>query len=576
MNSSDETGSFAKNRALFAALAAVLAGAVYLNALHNPFVYDDRRMIVENTSIQSLHNLRAIVWHDIARPLINLSYAVDYAAWGSAPFGFHLTNVLLHVINVLLLFRLALLLVAGRPASRASRVRPTVAAFAASTLLAIHPLMTESVGYISGRPEVLSGTFFLLALLFAVGWMERGGPGRWTGTIAFWGLALSVKETAVVFPLVALCCDALVLQASDEERRRRRMRLHTPLFAFAFAAGVARLAVLIGVEHPGPLQLHWKYALVELDVLRQYLLLFLLPQDQAIFHAVSPVTSPFHMGGLLLLAGSTLALAWRARILDPVITLGAFWFVLLLLPSAALVVFDRGEAMAEHRVYMASMGLFLATGSGIGWLWGFLATERQLARIVLRIVLALHFALFCAQTLFRNLLWSDPVALWQEARRNAPDSWVPRLGLAEALQDQGRCPEAILEFRAAMLARPEQRFGYSKLGACLIAVGQLDDAAAVFAELRALEPTSPEPSIGDGMIAMARHSPHDAKQSFLEALDEDPENVTARRLLVWIVEPTDPAEALRLCREIRQLAPGTEGNDDCIRRNQARTSPGSR
>src|SRR6186997_3403735 len=81
--------------------AALLAGGVYLNALHNPFIYDDYRTIVTNSSIGSLANLRAIAWHDITRPLVNFSYAIDRAIWGSAPFGFHVGSVLLHMLNAI-------------------------------------------------------------------------------------------------------------------------------------------------------------------------------------------------------------------------------------------------------------------------------------------------------------------------------------------------------------------------------------------------------------------------------------------------------------------------------------------
>src|SRR6266542_4036807 len=80
------------------AFAAALAAIVYLNALHSPFVYDDHRTIVDNGSIRTLSDMRSIVWHDVTRPLVNLSYAIDQALWGPAPFGFHLTNVLLHTL----------------------------------------------------------------------------------------------------------------------------------------------------------------------------------------------------------------------------------------------------------------------------------------------------------------------------------------------------------------------------------------------------------------------------------------------------------------------------------------------
>src|SRR5215510_5032379 len=95
------------NRQIACLVAAALGGLVYLNALHNPFVYDDFHTVVDNTSLKNPANLLSIVHHDVARPLVNVSYAFDRAIWGPGPFGFHLTSVLLHVLNVVLLFQLA-------------------------------------------------------------------------------------------------------------------------------------------------------------------------------------------------------------------------------------------------------------------------------------------------------------------------------------------------------------------------------------------------------------------------------------------------------------------------------------
>ena len=138
---------------------------MYLNALHNPFVYDDYHTVVANTSIQSVANLRAMVLHDVKRPIVNVSYAIDRALWGPAPLGFHVTNVLLHMLNVVLLFHLAL---------RGWRATGS-AAFAAAALFAVHPMMTEAVGYISGRSELLCATFFLPAVMCGRRWLRGDG-----------------------------------------------------------------------------------------------------------------------------------------------------------------------------------------------------------------------------------------------------------------------------------------------------------------------------------------------------------------------------------------------------------------
>src|SRR5262252_2925115 len=178
--------------------AAAMAVLVYANALHNRFVYDDYHTVIENTSIRSATDLRAIFWHDVTRPIVNFSYAVDRAMWGPPPFGFHLTNVAFHALNVVLLFCLA------------RRVRLDVApSFAAAALLAVHPMMTEAVGYVSGRSEVLCATFFLLALLCADRWIRARGAGWLAGMLMCWVAALTTKETAAMFPFVLALYDWL-------------------------------------------------------------------------------------------------------------------------------------------------------------------------------------------------------------------------------------------------------------------------------------------------------------------------------------------------------------------------------
>src|SRR5262245_1504483 len=209
-----------KHPSFLAVLLAMAAWAVYLNALNNPFVYDDNRTILDNGSIRSLSDPRAIVLHEATRPVVNFSYAIDRALWGSTPFGFHLTNVLLHIVNVLLVFVLVQGLGTGgwglgtgvgtrdqgprtdqgpgtdlgpgTDQERGTRDQglEIATAFITAALFAVHPMMTEAVGYISGRSDVLSGTFFLLAFLSARRWLVRGGAPWWVATLALWGAAL--------------------------------------------------------------------------------------------------------------------------------------------------------------------------------------------------------------------------------------------------------------------------------------------------------------------------------------------------------------------------------------------------
>jgi hypothetical protein len=145
------------------AAAALLACLAYFNALNNPFVYDDRNTVVANPSLVDLSNVKFLFLYTPFRPIVNLSYAFDRWLWGYQPPGFHLTNIALHALVVVLLcvWVRRLLSDAGMMLGR------DAGAFAAAALFAVHPMQTEAVAYVSGRSELLCAAWFVAALLAA-------------------------------------------------------------------------------------------------------------------------------------------------------------------------------------------------------------------------------------------------------------------------------------------------------------------------------------------------------------------------------------------------------------------------
>jgi hypothetical protein len=467
---------------------AVLAGGlVYLNALHNPFVYDDFHTVVENPSLHSLANLPAIALYAVTRPLVNLSYAIDYAAWGKGPFGFHLTSLLLHILNVALLFVLAQRLAADR--SAALRGPYGLSAFAAAALFAVHPVMSEAVGYVSGRSEVLCGSFFLAALLCGRRWL-RGGGSRWAAlTLMSWMAALASKEVAAMLPLLLWAYDRQFVRSSHDDRRRRVMRIHVPLLTVAAAGAVIRLLVLAWVEYPGQAVVHWSYLLVDLDVMRRSLMLLLLPSGQTIFHAIRPIdgVADLRLWSGLAAISTLAATAWRTRRTHPPFALGIIWFVLLLVPACVLILFDQGEPMTEHRLYLASCGLFIAAGDAADVAAELLPRWRTAGAGIL----ALGITALGSQTVTRNRVWGDPVSLWGESAALAPDHPRPRLLLGEAFADGGQYDLAVQQFRMAIRLRPTDATGYLKLGRLFAAAGRLEDARIELTRAAALDPGNP-------------------------------------------------------------------------------------
>ncbi len=566
------------------ALVAGLAALVYLNALDNPFVYDDRATVLDNPSLADLRNWRFVLVYSLFRPLVNVSYALDAAVWGLRPFGFHLTNVVLHALNGWLFFHVA------RHAYEDSRrrqgqpvdaPRAALAAFAGAALWAVHPVMTEAVGYVSGRSEVLCATFFLSAwLLVRRGLVDRRPVRLVAGGVALLA-ALASREVAVAFPFVFFLYDWLCLGRTAEERRRRVWRWHLPAMSFVVLAAIARLLTLVFAERPlgdSP----WHTLLTQTTVVVRYLWLLVLPVGQSIVHPVRQVTQvgdPAFLAAATVVAGAV-GWAWRTRRRAPLAALGMGWFLFVLLPSSSAVALR--ESMAEHRVYLASAGVFLVAGavfaSGAGDGGGQRRPPRRRDR-GLRLGLAALLAVLALLTVERNRVWSDPVRLWAEAAARAPAYWEAHYALGDALRDAGRCAEAVDAYRAVLALRPGHRDAWNNLGICLAESGNPAGARQAFERALAIDPGFARAETNLGNLALMERDPVRARAHFERALALDPRNITARRQLAALFETAfgDPAAAARLCREILALAPGTPGAADCVARNDARrSSPGGR
>ena len=187
---------------------------VYMNSLGGGFVYDDYAFIVNNPHIKTLSHpgrffllktATSFSGHSIWRPLRTLSFAFDYHLWGLEPFGYHLTNVLFHIINGVLVYIIILRL------GLAWRV-----ALISSCLFLVHPLQTESVSWISSRGDCLFAAFFLLSLY----WYMKG---RIILSYLSFILSLFSKETALSLPLLLLAYDSLFIRPQFVEKRKNNI-----------------------------------------------------------------------------------------------------------------------------------------------------------------------------------------------------------------------------------------------------------------------------------------------------------------------------------------------------------------
>ena len=554
---------------LLAGSAAVLSVLLYASTLDNPFVYDDFRLIVENPAIQTLTDIRTVMVRDITRPLVNLTYISDTAVWGTRPFGYHLTNVVLHALNVVAVFWVAFWAAEDWRRKGGGRFgfspSPRVVAGATGLLVAAHPIMTQAVGYVTGRSELLYAFFFLLSWLAARRWMHAGGWWR-SATLLLWLLSVLSKETAAMLPVVLWCYDAWLIP-EDAGRARRIKGLYAPLGLAVLLFAVGRLAVLATLEYPTGVGPDWRYVFVETDAFWQYVALFVLPKGQSLIHMVPSVTrvTVRIAAGAMGLVG-LLGIAWSLRRIQALVSLGLVVCVAMLLPSSVLFVMGIGEPMAEHRAYVSAMGFFLATGAVSGMAWSRARSFGHGSR-VLGALAVVFVAQLSGLTLVRNAIWGDPVVLAREATERSPGHWMPRLLLGETLRQNGRCPEAAEEYRAVLEARPTDTFARKKRLSCLIQTGRMREAEAELHTLKTIEPDSPESGLGLGLLAMAQGDTIKARQYFAEVHELNPGHIEAGQFLALIDGTLSEPHRSRLCDLVRAVAAtsaqGTPAGSPC-------------
>ena len=551
-------------------LIGLLACLPYLNALNNPFVYDDHDTVVANPSLVDLSNVRFLLLYSPFRPLVNLSYALDRGVWGYRPFGFHLTSVLLHATASVLLLLLVRRIfddgdpIKARPTNRraSSDGRPATP-FIAAALFAVHPLQTEAVGYVSGRAEVLCAIWFIAALILARDAMTSGSVVRGVAACVCGALSLASKEVGLVLPVIVLAYDWLLRPGEDDRRRARLWRIFVPGFALALAiAGYRLLAFRHAIGDSSPLLTVSTQAIV----VWRYVGLLLWPAGQSIMHGVHRVTSPFDpaaLAGVAAVAGVCLvALSLRQR--APIVTFGVLWFLIVLAPSSSIVALAEG--MAEHRVYLASAGIFIAIA-------GMVPVPRPKAGSLPRNYMAAAAVLITVLsvlTVMRNRIWRSPIALWGEAVVHAEGMWEPHYALADALRESGNYAAAVPEYRKVVDLSPAHRDAYVNLGICLAQTGHLEDAGRAFRQALTIDPKFVRGYTNLGALALLQGDAEGARDFYREAIAQDENNLLARMQLASLYEHTfhDYHAAARMCGEARAIAPATPGVAECVERNE--------
>lgn len=284
-----------------AALIVYTAFEVYGPALHGPFVYDDFSLPFYNPLF---HTERLMEWIRGVRPLLMISYWINFQLAGRDAYWYHFLNLLIHLANSVAVYLIVRRILVREVLDRA---RLEIFAVFAGTLFLLHPLQTESVAWVAGRSESLSVLFFLYAfVVFLYRPSEAIGWGRAVLVLLLYACAVASKEHTAILPVLLVFTD---LWWAPEDRIgavRRNWRLYMPMLFGGLLAGIFVWNVLSKSESAGfgGAGVSWfSYALTQGRVLFVYLRLFLVPVGQNIDYDMPWSPSRFDLATFAGIAG---------------------------------------------------------------------------------------------------------------------------------------------------------------------------------------------------------------------------------------------------------------------------------
>jgi tetratricopeptide (TPR) repeat protein len=515
--------------------------ATYARDFGSPFLYDDVDSILGNETLRHLWAaLRPPLGLTVSgRPVLNLSFALNYAVSGTAVWSYHALNVAIHACAALLLFGIIRRTLAQSGQLRRPAAGPAALAFGAALLWALHPLQTESVAYVVQRAESLMGLFYLLMLYAFVRLSEPGARrGGWAAlSLAACLLGMGTKEVMATAPLMVLLYDRAFVSGSFREAWRTRKGLFLSYGAcwlpLAFlVAGTAGRGGSAGFGSGVP---WWAYLLTQCTAVLRYLRLSLWPHplvgDYGRILAGSPVEVALCAGLLLVLLAWTCVLLRRNA---PVGFLGA-WFFLILAPSSSVIPVST-EIMAEHRMYLSLAAVITLFVIGGG---------RVLGRGVFLTGIGLIAIFFATVTVRREGVYQSSLTFWSDVARKVPANAGAWNNLGIILAGQGDQAGAIEHYRRALEAAPTYAYAHYNLGNSLSETGRTDEAVEQYREALRFRPDDPSIHFNLGNALAREKKEPEAAAQFRETLRVDP-----RRADAWF----NLADALMQSGDLAQVA----------------------
>lgn len=532
------------NRWFPVALLILVCIAVYLNSLSNGFVFDDYAVILENKylklpgiNVASFfnHSYFKIAGGEASyRPVATLSYYLIYAIAGLDPFFYHLLSVLLHLVNVVLIYLLVNLIRQHR-----------FTALIAGLLFACHPALTEVVDCIAYNEDLLAAAFFLVAFLLGLKSSTNGLKSNSINyglSLLFFLLGLLSKEMAITLPAIILLYDVSFRNDTGRKSFSLQWILTTIKARGVFYGGYLaislfylfiRFFVLYDPQEaikpfygnlferiiflPDHIFSFIKLAFFPVNLTADYV--FSYPPH---FFAASNLSGFLFVTGLAV--GSVFIFKYSRGIFFAI-----WWFFITLVPVYNII--PIYNPFAERFLYIPLIGFCLLVAMAFNTLMNQRLSETVPVKALSSVAIIALLSFYATMAVSRNLDWKDSLTLWSKTVITSPNSSIAHGSLGRAYQDLGQLAEAIREYKKAIEIFPNDYKAYYNLGVLYDGQGALKEAVANYKRTIAINPAFINAHFNLGNIYHNQGLLEEAIHHYRKLTELDPTDYEARNNL---------------------------------------------
>lgn len=506
----------------FLPAALAITFLVFTPSLQNKFVnLDDPQYLTTNPVVQALNaeNLKTIFSEQFVgnyQPVTMLSYMIEYQLFGLNPFGYHLVNLLFHLLGTLFVFLIIKKIV---PTLKGGE---NLVAFIAALLFGIHPLHVESVAWIAERKDVLYGFFFLWALHVYVSGLKsadaRLSPLRIGAILLLFLLSLLSKAQAVVLPVVFFAVDLLM----NRKLGKKTILEKIPFFLLAVAFGLLAIQVQ---GKAGAMQTFQYFPfheriLFSCYALMTYLHKLILPIDLSCFYPYPETNDEINTVWVYLSPAVLLALAfviWKYFGESKIVLFGVAFFLITIF--LVLQLLPIGDALtADRYTYIPSIGLFFIAA------YYFVEQLQKPSRLLKLYLAAAYLVFFCYLTFQRTKVWHDSIMLYTDAIDKGYKAAIIYNNRGAVLSDSTRNEEALKDFDLLVALKPRYPNGYRNKGLLHVRLKQKEEAIKAFSKAIDNSPTDPSNYLSRGTVYVEQNEFDKAVSDFSKMIELNPKS----------------------------------------------------